>query len=147
MSIWYRNDYTIESLNNLGKNTMAEALGMYFSEIGDNFIKLQMVVNQNVKQPYGLLHGGASAAMAETVGSVASSMCINNDKQICVGMEINCNHIKGIKEGVVTAIASPLHLGASSHVWDIRIVDENQKLVCVSRLTVAILRKREGPKR
>lgn len=142
MSIWYRNDYTIEALNDLGRNTMAEALGMRFVEIGDDFIKLQMSVDQKVKQPYGLLHGGASAAMAETAGSVASSMCINNDKQICVGMEINCNHIKGVKEGLIIATAMPLHLGASSHVWDIRIVDERQKLVCISRLTVAILRKR-----
>ena len=147
MSIWYRDDYTIDDLNNLGKNTMAETLGMYFSEMGDNYLKLQMVVDHRSKQPYGLLHGGASAAMSETIGSVASSMCINNAKQICVGIEINCNHIKGVKGGLITATALPLHLGATSHVWDIRIVDENHKLICVSRLTVAILKKREEPEK
>lgn len=144
MSIWYDKNYTIEGLNQLGKRTMAETLGMVFTEIGDDFLKLQMTVDHRSKQPYGLLHGGASAAMAETVGSVASSMCINNDKQICVGIEINCNHLKGVKNGIITATAMPLHLGASSHVWDIRITDEAQKLICISRLTVAILKKREG---
>jgi len=143
MNIWHDKNYTIEALNELGKGTMAETLGMIFTEIGDDFLKLQMPVDHRSKQPYGLLHGGASAAMAETIGSVASSMCINNEKQMCVGIEINCNHIRGVKSGTVTATAKPLHIGASSHIWDIRITDENQKLVCVSRLTVAILKKRE----
>ncbi|KAA5532579.1 hotdog fold thioesterase [Taibaiella lutea] len=146
MSIWYDKNYTIEALNRLGKDTMAETLGMIFTEIGDDFLKLEMPVDNRSRQPYGLLHGGASAAMAETIGSVASSMCINNEKQICVGIEINCNHLKGVKNGIVTATATPLHLGASSHVWDIKITDENRKLICVSRLTVAILKKREDTK-
>lgn len=143
MSIWYRKNYIIQELNDLGRGTMAENLGMQFTEIGEDFLKLQMTVDHRSKQPYGLLHGGASAAMAETIGSVASSMCINNEKQICVGMEINCNHLRGVREGIITATVKPLHIGASSHVWDIRIEDENQKLVCVSRLTVAVLKKRE----
>jgi 1,4-dihydroxy-2-naphthoyl-CoA hydrolase len=143
MSIWYRKNYIIQELNDLGRGTMAENLGMQFTEIGEDFLKLQMTVDHRSRQPYGLLHGGASAAMAETIGSVASSMCINNEKQICVGMEINCNHLRGVREGVITATAKPLHIGASSHVWDIKIEDENQKLVCVSRLTVAVLKKRE----
>jgi 1,4-dihydroxy-2-naphthoyl-CoA hydrolase len=143
MSIWYRKNYIIQELNDLGRGTMAENLGMQFTEIGEDFLKLQMTVDHRSKQPYGLLHGGASAAMAETIGSVASSMCINNEKQICVGMEINCNHLRGVRDGVITATAKPLHIGASSHVWDIKIEDENQKLVCVSRLTVAVLKKRE----
>jgi 1,4-dihydroxy-2-naphthoyl-CoA hydrolase len=100
-----------------------------------------MPVNEHVHQPYGLLHGGASAALAETIGSVASWMCINQDTQICVGMEINCNHIRGVRTGVVTATVSPLHIGSTTHVWDIKIHDEKAHLVCVSRLTVAILKK------
>jgi 1,4-dihydroxy-2-naphthoyl-CoA hydrolase len=143
MAIWFRQDYTLAQLNALGKGTMADTLGMVFTEIGDDFLKLQMPVDHRSKQPYGLLHGGASAAMAETIGSVASSMCIDNDKQICVGMEINCNHLRGVKEGQITATVKPLHIGSTSHVWDIKIEDDKQKLICVSRLTVAILRKRE----
>jgi 1,4-dihydroxy-2-naphthoyl-CoA hydrolase len=142
MPIWYKNDYTLEQLNALGTNTMAQLLGMRFTEIGDDFLKLEMPVDHRTHQPYGILHGGASAALAETVGSVASSMCINTDKQICVGMEINCNHIRGKREGIITAIAKPLHIGATSHVWDIKITDEQNKLVCISRLTMAILKKR-----
>lgn len=142
MPIWYKNDYTIEELNALGANTMAQLLGMTFTEIGDDFLKLQMPVDHRTHQPYGILHGGASAALAETVGSVASSMCINNDKQLCVGMEINCNHVRGKTDGIVTATATALHLGATSHIWDIKITDEQGKLICISRLTMAILRKR-----
>lgn len=142
MSIWYRNDYTIEQLNAMGQNTMAQILGMKFTEIGDDFLKLQMPVDPRTHQPYGILHGGASAALAETVGSVASSMCINREKQICVGMEINCNHLRAKREGTVTATALPIHIGATSHVWDIRITDEDGKMICISRLTMAILKKR-----
>ena len=143
MSIWYKNDYTLSELNDMGNNTMAQTLGMEFIEIGDGYLKLQMPVNQHTHQPYGILHGGASAALAETVGSVASSMCINNEKQICVGMEINCNHVRSKRDGNIVATASPLHLGATSHIWDIRITDESNKLICVSRLTMAILKKRQ----
>lgn len=132
---------TVEALNSLSKNTLAEVLSIQFTEVGDGWISATMPVNDSTKQPYGLLHGGASAALAETVGSVASSLCINKEKQICVGLEINCNHIRGKKEGVVTATASPLHIGASTHVWDIKIKDERERLICVSRLTMAILKK------
>lgn len=125
----------------MNKHTLGETLAMRFTEIGEDYLKLQMPVNEHTHQPYGLLHGGASAALAETVGSVASWMCIDTEKQICVGMEINCNHIRGVRSGWVTATATPFHLGATSHVWDIRIKDEAEKLVCVSRLTVAVLKK------
>lgn len=138
--IWFQ-DFSLEVLNARSKNTMGEALDMKFIEIGDDYLCMTMPVDNRTKQPYGLLHGGASAALAETIGSVASSLCINPDKQICVGIEINCNHIRGKKDGIVTAIAKPLHIGASTHVWDIKINDERSKLVCVSRLTVAILKK------
>ena len=105
---------------------MGEFLDMKFTEIGDDYLCITMPVDNRTKQPYGLLHGGASAALAETIGSVASSLCINPDKQICVGIEINCNHIRGKKDGVVTAIAKPLHIGATTHVWDIKINDERE---------------------
>lgn len=135
------NSVTLESLNSLSSNTMAEVLDIKFIEIGDSWLKATMPISDNTKQPYGLLHGGASAALAETVGSVASSLCINQEKQICVGLEINCNHIRGKKEGLVTATASHIHIGASTHVWDIKIHDERDRLICVSRLTMAILKK------
>lgn len=141
MSIWKQQGVTLADLNGMNKHTLAETLSMEFTEIGADFLKLRMPVNASTHQPYGLLHGGASAALAETIGSVASWMCIDAEKQICVGMEINCNHIRGIRQGMITATATPLHLGASSHVWDIRIKDEAEKLICVSRLTVAVLRK------
>ena len=122
---------------------MGEHLGIRFSELGENFIKATMPVNDKTKQPYGLLHGGASAALAETLGSAASALVIDLSKWICVGIEINANHIRAVKEGMVTATCTPLHIGATNHVWDIRITDEKNKLVCVSRLTVAILKKRD----
>ncbi|HEY9176660.1 MAG TPA: hotdog fold thioesterase [Flavipsychrobacter sp.] len=141
MSIWKEPVATVEALNNLSNGTMAKTLEITFTAIGQDYLEATMPVTDNARQPYGLLHGGASAALAETVGSVASSLCIDLDKQICVGLEINCNHVRGKKDGVVTARAMPLHIGSSTHVWDIRINDERGKLICVSRLTVAILKK------
>jgi 1,4-dihydroxy-2-naphthoyl-CoA hydrolase len=120
---------------------MAEHLDIVFKEIGHNYLKATMPVDNRTHQPYGLLHGGASAVLAETIGSVASSLCIDTEKQICVGIEINCNHIRGKREGFVTGTVTPLHIGATTHVWDIKIHDEKEKLICVSRLTVAILKK------
>lgn len=140
MSIW-KNSVDLKHLNGLSANTMGEALDMRFTEVGDDYLKATMPVDDRTRQPYGLLHGGASAALAETIGSVASSLCIDIEKQICVGIELNCNHIRGKKEGLVTATATPLHIGASTHVWDIKIHDEREKLICVSRLTMAILKK------
>lgn len=140
-AIWKSYGATVADLNQLSKGTMAEVLDITFTEIGDNYLKASMPVDNRTRQPYGLLHGGASAALAETIGSVASSLCIDTKKQICVGIEINCNHIRGKKDGLVTATAEALHIGSTTHVWDIKIRDEREKLVCVSRLTVAILKK------
>ena len=140
-NIIWKNHATLQQLNELSKDTMAATLGIEFVEIGIGHLKATMPVNIRTHQPYGLLHGGASAALAETIGSVASWMSIDTEKQICVGIEINCNHLRGKKDGVVTATAEPLHLGATTHVWDIRIRDEKEKLVCVSRLTIAVLKK------
>jgi 1,4-dihydroxy-2-naphthoyl-CoA hydrolase len=140
--IWKLNNILIDELNNISKGTMAETIQIRFTEIGDNYLKASMPVSSLTLQPYGLLHGGASAALAETIGSVASSLCIDKEKQICVGMELNCNHVRPKRNGQVVATAEALHLGATTHIWDIRIRDEAEKLVCVSRLTVAILKKR-----
>lgn len=141
-TIWHSLDISLDQLNEIGKGTMGECLGMEFTEIGPDYIRMMMPVDHRTRQPYGLLHGGASAALAETVGSIASALIIDQEKQICVGMEINANHVRGVRNGYVHAIAKPLHIGATSHVWDIRITDDDHKLVCVSRLTMAILAKR-----
>ncbi len=138
--IWKSTSIDVELVNKQAVNTMAEFLEIKFKEIGPNFLKATMPFSSKTRQPYGLLHGGASAVLAETLGSVASWLIIDTDHQICVGIEINCNHIRGKKDGIVTGTAEPLHIGATTHVWDIKIRDERDKLVCASRLTVAILK-------
>ncbi len=140
--IWFHKPVQVHDIQPLGKNTIAEQIGIEFTEIGPDFLKGRMPVDHRTHQPYGLLHGGASCVLAETLGSVASALVIDQSKFICVGLEINANHIRGVREGFVTGTATPIHIGASTHVWDIRIQDERDKLVCISRLTVAILPKK-----
>jgi len=140
MSIWFHKTNSLDQLSKIADNTMAEFLGLKWVEIGDDFLKLSMPVNNKTRQPYGFLHGGASCVLAETIGSVASALVIDREKYYCVGLEINANHLRSVSEGIVTAIAKPLHLGKTTHVWDIRIYDDQQKLFCISRLTVAILK-------
>lgn len=139
MSIWFRKDLSITDFEKFGKKNMAEHLGIEWVELGGDFLSAKMPVDYRTNQPYGLLHGGASCVLAETLGSVASAMVTDHEKFKCVGLEINANHIRSARSGYVTGIASPLHIGNSTHVWDIRIFDERNKLVCVSRLTVAII--------
>lgn len=141
MTIWYDKTINLQKIKDLAKNTMADFLGMEWKEIGDDYLKLSMPVSDKVKQPYGLLHGGASCSLAETVGSIASALVIDMDKFYCVGLEINANHLKSVSEGMVTGKCTPLHLGKNTHVWDIKIFDSGYKLICVSRLTVAIIPK------
>ena len=141
-TIWHSKDVSLEQLNERGSGTMGDWLGMEFTEFGPDYLRMMMPVDHRTVQPYGLLHGGASAALAETVGSIGSALIIDPEKQICVGMEINANHIRGVRSGYVHALARPLHIGGTSHVWDIRITDDEHKLVCVSRLTVAVLAKK-----
>ncbi|NML40928.1 hotdog fold thioesterase [Chitinophaga sp. G-6-1-13] len=141
-TIWHSLDVSLDTLNELSEDTMGAHLGMEFTEIGPDYLKMMMPVDHRTKQPYGLLHGGASVALAETVGSMASALIIDQGKQMCVGMEISANHLRAVKGGYVHACAKPLHIGATSHVWDIRITDDEHKLICVSRLTMAILAKR-----
>ena len=142
MSIWFDKNLSVEKLKPLGLGTMTEHLDLEWVEVGDNFLKARLPVNQKTIQPYGLLHGGASAALAETLGSVSSALVIDQEKFICVGIEINANHVHSVRSGIVTGTCTPVHIGAITHVWDIRIHDERNKLVCVSRLTVAILKKK-----
>jgi len=139
--IWHDGIPTLEAVNEMSQNTLGAHLNMIFTDIGADYITASMPVNHTTHQPMGLLHGGASAALAETVGSVAGWLCINKEKQNCVGLELNCNHVKGKREGTVYATARPLHIGGSTQVWDIRILDEQEKLICVSRLTIAVIRK------
>lgn len=141
MPIWFDPSITVPRLQALFPGTMGGAIGIELTEIGENFLKARMPVDERTIQPYGLLHGGASAALAETLGSVASAFVVDQTQYYCVGLEINANHVRGVRDGYVYGTATPLHLGKTTHVWDIRIYDEREKLVCVSRLTVAILRK------
>jgi 1,4-dihydroxy-2-naphthoyl-CoA hydrolase len=141
MSIWFNKNLSLPDIKPLGPKTMGEHLGMEWTAVGDDFLKMRMPVDERTHQPYGLLHGGASCALAETIGSVASHFVIDPNKFICVGLEINANHVRSAKNGFVTATCTPLHIGASTHVWDIKIHDDREKLICISRLTVAILKK------
>jgi 1,4-dihydroxy-2-naphthoyl-CoA hydrolase len=141
MAIWFYENIKLEDFLHLGKNTLGEQLGMEFTEIGEDYIKGTMPVDHRTKQPYGLLHGGASVALAETLGSIGSALLVDQSKFNCVGLEINANHLRSVRDGFVTGIAKPIHIGASTHVWDIRITDQRDKLVCISRLTVAVIKK------
>ncbi len=140
MSIWSL-EATPESLNAISANTMVEHLGIEFIAIGEDSITARMPVDHRTVQPAGMLHGGASVALAETLGSVAATLCVNPAETTCVGLEINANHIRSVRSGFVTGVARPLHLGNSTHVWDIRIHDEQERLVCVCRLTMAVLKR------
>lgn len=139
-SIWFR-DYNLDEINRRGANTMVEHLDIVFTSMGANYIEAAMPVDERTKQPLGLLHGGASVALAETVGSTAANLCVDFDRAFCVGMEINANHVRSVKSGRVTARAEPIHLGRTSHVWSIRIMDERNRLVCISRLTMAVVQR------
>ena len=141
--IWFNKELSLEKIKPLEANTMAEYLGIEWTELGEDFIKAKMPVDHRTKQPYGLLHGGASCVLSETIGSVASAMVIDHSKFICVGLEINANHVRSARVGYVTGIATPLHLGRNTHVWDVKIFDEANQLVCVSRLTVAVIPRKE----
>ncbi|MBL0152626.1 MAG: hotdog fold thioesterase [Chitinophagaceae bacterium] len=140
MAIWFESEISLDHLGQLGKGTMGDFLGIEWLELGSNFLKASMPVNEKTCQPYGLLHGGASCVLAETVGSVASALCVNHNMYYCVGLEINANHLRSVKVGnQVFCVVRPLHIGKNTHVWDIRISDKDESLVCISRLTVAVI--------
>lgn len=140
MSIW-KTEATLEKLNALSRNTLMEHLGIEYLEVGDDFLKARMPVDRRTRQPMGLLHGGASVALAETIGTLGALFCVDQDTKRAVGLEINANHVRPTLEGWVTGVAKPLHMGKTTHVWEIRITNDQQKLVCISRMTVAIINK------
>lgn len=125
------------------KNTLMETLGIKVTSVSDEGVVATMPVDHRTHQPFGLLHGGASVALAETVASIGAYYLVDQETESCVGLEINANHIKGKKSGVVTAFAKPVHRGKTTMVWEIKIVDEEDELVCISRCTMAILRKKK----
>ena len=137
--IWFNKQLQLQHILDLGKGTMAEYIGIEWMELGADYLKAKMPVDHRTNQPYGLLHGGASAVLAETIGSVGSALIVDQDLFYCVGLEINANHIRSARDGYVIGKGTPIHLGKSTHVWDIKIIDEKEKLICVSRLTVAII--------
>lgn len=133
---------TLEQLNQMGRNTASEALGIEFTEIGADYLIARMPVDARTHQPAGLLHGGASVLLAETLGSVAGTLCVDIKTQAVVGLEINANHLRGVRSGWVYGRVAALHVGRSTQVWEIKISDENGKAVCVSRLTIAVIDKK-----
>lgn len=136
----FNKSFTLESFGQMNPNTIGSQLGIEFTEIGDDFVTARMPVDHRTHQIFGILHGGASVVLAETLGSVASMLALPDpEKQHAVGLEINANHVRSVKEGWVYGRVTPLHVGRTTHVWDIRITNEAGKLVCVSRLTVAII--------
>jgi 1,4-dihydroxy-2-naphthoyl-CoA hydrolase len=133
---------TLALLNNMSTKTMVEHLGIEFTRVGDDFIEAKMPVDHRTHQPLGLLHGGASVVLAETLGSVAATCCVDMSKQYCVGLDINANHIKSVRDGFVTGITKAIHIGKKTQVWEIRITNEQQELVCISRITMAVMDKK-----
>lgn len=133
---------SLDQLNFTREETMVNHLGIVFTGIGEDYLEATMPVDHRTKQPMGLLHGGANVALAETLGSLASSLTIDLEKQACVGLEINANHIRSVREGTVKGIAKPIHIGKSTQIWEIKIFNEAEKLCCISRITMAILDKK-----
>jgi uncharacterized protein (TIGR00369 family) len=136
MNIW-KSPATLDQIRERSKDTLIEHLGIEYLEIGDDYLKARMPVDSRTIQTAGILHGGASAALAETLGSIAASMCVDRERKSIVGLEINANHIRPVTGGWVTGITTPIHVGKTTQIWEIRIYNEQDKLVCISRLTVA----------
>jgi 1,4-dihydroxy-2-naphthoyl-CoA hydrolase len=138
MPLW-KQQLTPDDVNAMSGNTMMTTLGIRITEIGDDYVRGTLPVDARTHQPYGLLHGGASVALAETLGSFAAMLTLDPAREAAVGLDINANHVRGVKSGIVTGTARALHLGRSTQVWEIRIEDERGKLVCISRLTMAVI--------
>lgn len=144
MSLW-RTQPNIDQLNAIQKNTIGELLDIRFESFDDDSLTASMAVDHRTHQPYGLLHGGASVVLAESVGSMAAYLCIDPSKFYCVGLEVNANHLRGVRSGRVTAVAKAVHIGRTTQVWDIRLTNDEGKASCVSRLTVAVVPLGENP--
>ncbi len=137
----WRNKPSIEELNSSFAPNIGSFLGIEFVEITDDSLVATLPVNEKTKQPFGLLHGGASVVLAETLGSIASNLVIDSDKFMGVGLEVNANHLRPVSSGIVKGVCTPVHIGKSTHVWDIKIYEKHGKINCISRLTVAIVPK------
>ena len=135
----------LEKLNALRKNTICDVLDITFDAFDDESITASMVVDHRSHQPFVLLHGGASVVLAETLGSMASFLCVDTTKFYCVGLEVNANHLRAVRSSRVTAVARPVHMGRTTHVWDIRLTDDSGKSSCISRLTIAVVPLGESP--
>ncbi|VVC75050.1 1,4-dihydroxy-2-naphthoyl-CoA hydrolase [Aquicella siphonis] len=140
MKIW-QSEIDLGIVTERGKNTMSDYLNIEFIEVGDDYLSARMPVDQRTKQPAGIMHGGASCVLAETVGSTAAQFCVDRSRYYCVGLDINTNHVRAMREGYVIGIARPFHLGKSTQVWSIEIRNEEGRLVSVNRLTMAVLQK------
>jgi 1,4-dihydroxy-2-naphthoyl-CoA hydrolase len=138
MAIW-KQDTDLARINAWGANTMLETLGIRIIEVGEDWLRGTMPIDHRTHQPYGLLHGGASVALAETLGSMAAMLTLDPAKEMTVGLDINANHIRGVRSGIVAGTARALHLGRSTQVWEIRIENEGGQLVCISRITMAVI--------
>lgn len=138
MTIWFR-EITPELLNERGANTLSDFMGIRFTEIGVDTMTATMPANERTKQPIGIIHGGANVVLAETVASTAANAVVDLDICYCVGLEINANHIRSIKEGIVTAVTRPIHIGRTTQVWHIDIFNESGKITCVSRMTASVV--------
>jgi 1,4-dihydroxy-2-naphthoyl-CoA hydrolase len=138
--IWFKN-YTIDDLQKFIPNTILEHIGIEITELTDNSVSGKMPVDRRTMQPAGILHGGSSVVLAESLGSIASVLVINQEKHNAVGLEINANHVRPVSKGFVYGTATPIHIGGKTHIWEIKIVNEQGKLVCISRLTMALLPK------
>lgn len=135
----FRSPVSLEALNRLSQGTLIEHLGIVFTAVGEDWLQATMPVDARTRQPYGLLHGGASVVLAETLGSSAGNLCVDTAQQMCVGLEINANHMRAARSGQVTGTARALHVGRTTQVWEIRIENDAGKPVCVSRLTLAVV--------
>jgi 1,4-dihydroxy-2-naphthoyl-CoA hydrolase len=138
MSIWFK-EYKLEDIAWMSKGTMVEAIGIEITEIAPESLKGRMPVDHRTVQPMKILHGGASVALAETLGSVAAGLAIDTTKYICVGLDINANHLRPVSNGFVYGEAKPIHIGKKTHVWNIEIKNDEGKMVCISRLTMSVL--------
>lgn len=140
--IWFKS-LDLNEINGFNRNTLVEHLDIIITKLSDDSMSGTMPIDSKTVQPFRILHGGASCVLAETLGSIASNCCIDNSKFVAVGQSINANHISSARSGRVTGICKPIHIGRSSHVWEINIYDESEKLICVSRLTMAVIMKRD----
>ncbi|OLQ81410.1 esterase [Photobacterium proteolyticum] len=141
MSIW-KKDFTLDSLNQSSVNTLVEHLGIEYSSFDDNSLSAVMPVDARTHQPLGMLHGGASVVLAETLGSLAANMCVD-ETRYCVGLDINANHVRAVRSGIVKGTATPVHIGMTTQVWQIEITEERGRLVCTSRLTMAVMKHKK----